>query len=124
MSELYRHIANTIRELRTGRGLSQETLAQQIEAAANTVSRWETGTYKPSADELERLARLFGVSISVFFPGIEQPGAIPPKAQALLSATRDLNTDDMDEIIRYAEFRRARRTLKKEGEPKRRRKSK
>ena len=64
----------------------------------NTISRWETATYKPSIEDLEKLARYFGTSISVFFPNIE------PAAPALLSATGDLDDDDLDELTRYAQF--------------------
>ncbi|HYC44844.1 MAG TPA: helix-turn-helix transcriptional regulator [Burkholderiales bacterium] len=114
MSELYAHIAATIRELRQLRGLSQEGLADLVAVPANTVSRWETGTYKPSAEDLDKLARAFEVSITVFFPESQRTSELSPAAQALLSATKSLNKDDLDEVTRYAEFRRARRMLEKE----------
>lgn len=119
MNGLYAHISGTIRALRNGRGLSQEQLADAIGVPANTISRWETMTYKPSAEELDRLARFFKVSITVFFPRVdEKEEKLPVATQALLSATRDLNKEDIDEITRYAEFRRARRMLENE-KPKR-----
>jgi len=106
---LYQQIGEIIRDLRTTRELSQEALAKKIGEPANTVSRWETGTYKPSAEQLERLAKFFGESITVFFPGMEQQKEIPP---ALASATRGLKKEDLEEIIKYAEFRKARSRLK------------
>ena len=48
--------------------LSQEALAAKLNVAANTVSRWETGTYKTTPADLAKLARFFAVSITVFFP--------------------------------------------------------
>jgi transcriptional regulator with XRE-family HTH domain len=114
MSDLYAHISQTIRTLRLGRGLSQEGLADAVGVPANTISRWETETYKPSAEELDRLARFFKVSISVFFPRTEKEDEVPHAAQALLSATRDLDKEDMAELTRYAEFRRARKVLEME----------
>jgi transcriptional regulator with XRE-family HTH domain len=107
---IYRHIGQTIRELREDKALSQEALAKKIGEPANTVSRWETGIYRPSAAQLETLAIFFGVSITVFFPGMENQGEIPT---ALLSATKGLKPADMDEVIKYAEFRKARSRLKK-----------
>ncbi|HXW25921.1 MAG TPA: helix-turn-helix transcriptional regulator [Xanthobacteraceae bacterium] len=106
---LYEHIAATIRRLRTEKGWSQEKLAQQIGEPANTVSRWETVTYKPSAEQLEKLARLFSQSITIFFPGMEQQTAVP---SALLSATRGLKPAELKAVIEYAEFTRARSILK------------
>lgn len=108
MTDLYLHIAATIKRLRTREGLSQEALASEISEPANTVSRWETATYRPSADQLEKLARFFKESITVFFPGMEKETEIP---SALLSATRGLKKKDMDEIVRYAEYRKARSVL-------------
>jgi transcriptional regulator with XRE-family HTH domain len=109
MVEIYEHIARTIRDLREKKGLSQEALAEKISEPGNTVSRWETGTYRPSAEQLDKVARFFGISITAFFPGMEKQDDIP---QALLSAARGLKPNDMEEVIRYAEFRKARVVLK------------
>jgi transcriptional regulator with XRE-family HTH domain len=107
---IYEQIGAKIRDLRThhlGKGVSQETLAEAMSTTPNTISRWETATYKPSIEDLEKLARYFGITIGVFFPNID-PGA---RVQALLSATGDLDDDDLDELTRYAQFRRARKEL-------------
>jgi transcriptional regulator with XRE-family HTH domain len=112
MSDIYASIGRKIRELRDaygGKGISQEDLALKLDTTANTVSRWETATYKPSIGELERIARFFGVPISVFFPNL-QPS---PELQALLSATGDLAPEDIEELTRYAQFRKARKELSK-----------
>ena len=80
---LYEHIGRKIRELRRtfpDGELSQDDLGKLVNAPANTISRWETGTYKPTAEELDRLARLFKVSILVFFPEFER--GRPPNRRA------------------------------------------
>jgi len=107
MPDIYEQIGKQIRELRTtlkGQGISQEDLALAVNTTANTVSRWETATYKPSISDLERLARFFGVPIIIFFPQA-QPKA---RTNALLSATVDLDDEDLEEVTLYAQFRRAR----------------
>ena len=112
MSNIYKTIGEKIRELRThhnGRGISQDALAAEIGTTPNTISRWETATYKPSISDLETLANFFGAPISVFFPGM----AADVKVQALLSATRGLNEAELDELTKYALFRRARLELNK-----------
>src|SRR6266436_8938298 len=98
---IYEQIGNKIRELRTtakGQTISQEALAQAVSTTANTVSRWETATYKPSIADLEVLARFFGVPIAVFFPGA-QPAS---RANVLMSATADLDERDLEEVTLYA----------------------
>ena len=109
---IYEQIGNKIRELRTtlkGQGISQEDLAQAVNTTANTISRWETATYKPSISDLDRLARIFGVPITVFFPEV-QPKS---RTNALLSATADLDDRDLEEVTLYAQFRRARQRSRK-----------
>lgn len=107
---IYQKIGQKIRELRThqlGRVVSQEELALAVRTTSNTVSRWETATYKPAIEDIERIARFFGVTLGVFFPDIE-PSA---RLQALMSATGDLDDDDIDELTRYAQFRKAKKRL-------------
>jgi transcriptional regulator with XRE-family HTH domain len=111
-TDIYKQIGEKIRELRTtlrGKGISQEDLAHAMRTTANTVSRWETAVYKPSILDLARLARFFGVPVTVFFP------QIPPasRANALLSAAGDLDDEDLEEVLLYAQFRRARQKRKK-----------
>ena len=106
--ELYEYIGNKIRELRTHYpegSLSQDALAAGIKVAANTVSRWETGTYKPTPDDLDKLARYFNVSILTFFSNLAPDDA---RIAALTSATGGLNDKEFEEVIRYAEYRKAR----------------
>jgi transcriptional regulator with XRE-family HTH domain len=123
--ELIRYVGERIRQLRNnyggGNGISQEALAKSLKMAANTVSRWETGTYRPSLEDLDALSRFFGVSILEFFPKEDEPSE--SKVTALLRAARDLPEDDIDELQKYAEFRRARALMgsaagkKKAGRP-------
>ena len=75
MAELYEFIGQKIRELRLAypKGtLSQDALAKEIGVGANTLSRWETGTYKPTPEDLDKLARFFKASITVFFPDVQR----------------------------------------------------
>jgi transcriptional regulator with XRE-family HTH domain len=103
MPNLYEQIGHKIRQLRGN--LSQEGLAAKLGVAANTVSRWETGTYKPTPEDLDKLARHFSVPITIFFPDLQ---AQDPRISALTSATGGLNKKDFEEVVRYAEFRKAR----------------
>jgi transcriptional regulator with XRE-family HTH domain len=114
------YVARRIREIRSsygGTGLSQEALAQKVGVATNTVSRWETATYEPTLNDLEALSRELGVSILEFFPQAAESEEKSKRVDALLRAARNLNEADLEELRRYAEFRRARSmyTPKKAG---------
>ncbi len=103
--DVYVEIGRRIRELRTnlnGTGISQEALAEQINANVNSLSRWETAMYKPSVHDLEKLARFFRIPISYFLP----ESGVSLRISALLSATRDMSDRDLEEVVRYALFRR------------------
>jgi transcriptional regulator with XRE-family HTH domain len=121
MNDLYKSIGDRIRDLRSryagGTGISQEDLAKKMGTTANTISRWESATYKPSAMDLHKLAKIFGVNVSVFFPETEMP-----KLAALTSALGELKEEDLDDVAEYALFRRARQQLKEAKEAKKRKK--
>ena len=110
--ELLDHVAARIKDLRvnynSGEGLSQESLATHLKVAPNTISRWETGTYRPSLKDLERLSRFFGVSILSFFPQELIDADEDENLKALLRTARQLHPADLEELQKYAEFRRAR----------------
>ena len=109
---LLEYIASRIREFRLaygGQGLSQDVLAANLGVATNTVSRWETGVYKPAIEDLDKLARFFGVSVLDFFPPQERPAN--DEVAALLRAANSLSEEDVRELRRYAEWRKAQSLL-------------
>ena len=120
------YVASQIAELRrsynSGEGLSQQALAEQLGVAANTISRWETGTYRPTIDDLEKLSRFFGVGILTFFPGQDEPA--DERVAALLRAAEQLDPEELDELRAYAEFRKARKMYAEGRRPNRGRKRK
>lgn len=123
--ELSEYIAGRIKDLREnfgGEGISQEALAQGIGATGNTISRWETGIYKPSIEDLEKLSRFFNVSILTFFPQEAVP--VDENVTALLRAAKQLSPNDLQELRKYAEFRKARSLYAKGKKPRPGRKGK
>ena len=106
MSDIYKEIGRRIRELRKsfgGKGISQAALGKATHTSPNTISRWETGTYKLSISDLESIAHLFGVPIARMFPVAE----LSSQMNALLSAAEGLKEADIQELTRYALFKRA-----------------
>ena len=110
--DLLDHIAARLKDLRvnynSGEGLSQESLANSLNVATNTISRWETGTYRPSVKDLEKIARFFGVPINSFFPSEMVGEDEDENLKALLRTARQLHPSDLEELRKYAEFRKAR----------------
>ena len=110
--DLLDHVAARIKDLRVnynhGEGLSQESLATHLKVAPNTISRWETGTYRPGLKDMERLSRFFGVPINTFFPSEMIREDDDENLKALLRAARQLHPAGLEELRKYAEFRKAR----------------
>ena len=55
-------IAEKIQELRIGKGLTQERLAEMLEVSRQSVSKWELGQAVPDVDKIIRMSELFNVS--------------------------------------------------------------
>jgi transcriptional regulator with XRE-family HTH domain len=83
-----------------------------VDVATNTISRWETGTYEPTLDDLEKLSHAPGISILEFFPKVSRENNRRQKVDALMRAPEGLQKSDLDELRSWAEFRRARQMYK------------
>lgn len=71
--DVFKHIGEQIRQLRRAHGLSQYRLGRQAGVSTSMISRWEAATSHPGVDDLERLARLFDVSILALLPERKTP---------------------------------------------------
>jgi putative transcriptional regulator len=58
---------NDVRELRTGKGLSQAELARALDVSRQTVNSIETGRYIPSLPLAIAIARFFAQSVEEIF---------------------------------------------------------
>ena len=56
------YIKDTIRRLRTAKGMTPEQLADALGVAFQSVSRWENGTNYPDVELIPEIAIYFGVS--------------------------------------------------------------
>ena len=63
-------LSNIILQKRKEKNMTQEELAEKLNVARQTVSKWETGETFPDVDSLKKLAILLGFSID-FALGIE-----------------------------------------------------
>lgn len=118
---VYKTIAERIRYFRERTKMSQEDVAKKIGVAPNTISRWETTTYRPTLDDLENLSRALRISILELLPEEHFPS--DKSASALLRSAKALDKNDLQELRRYADYLTARSTLKATKTPKRKNKA-
>ncbi len=56
--------AETLKKLRTEKGISQRELADQVYVTRSTIARWENGSRLPDAAMIARLARCFSIDMN------------------------------------------------------------
>ncbi len=112
------YLAQKLREAREYLGLSQEYVSQQTNMTRPAISEAEAGRRKVESLELKRLATLYGRPLNYFLPdqnGIDLDGSrdgVSEKINSdqteikLRNLTRDLPSEDREEIIRFAEYLR------------------
>ena len=77
-------LGEKILSLRTGRGMSQDDLAEKLEVSRQSVSKWETAQSTPDLDKIIKLADLFGVSVDQLVRDGERPQPPePPQPQTV-----------------------------------------
>ena len=56
--------AETLKKLRTNKGLSQRELAERMYVTRSTVARWESGSRLPDAMMISRLSQCLGIDVN------------------------------------------------------------
>ena len=69
--------ADTLKNLRTVKGLSQQALAEKMFVTKSAVSRWEKGSRLPDAAMMSRLAEVLGVDVNVLLNAVAQSDECP-----------------------------------------------
>lgn len=57
------NFAKNLKKLRQDNNLSQEDIAEKLNTSFKTISHWETGYSEPSLTQLEKLSKIFDVTI-------------------------------------------------------------
>lgn len=55
-----------LHDIRMEQGISQEALAERVNVSRQTISKWENGVVRPSADNLAALSEVFGLPVDAF----------------------------------------------------------
>lgn len=85
--DLNRHVGAKLYALRKSLGISQAALGKEIGVTGQQVQKYERGADRIGVDKLHQLARLFEVSVNVFFPAenaTRQYDALPPASTRLI----------------------------------------
>ncbi len=61
MAKLSEQIAKNIKHYRKEAGLTQNAAASQLNITQTAISHWESGSRKPSYDQLDNLAQTYGI---------------------------------------------------------------
>lgn len=83
-----------LKELRKGKNITQEQLAEKLYVSGRTVSRWETGSNLPDLEVLIELADLYEVDIRELIDGERK------------SAVVEEQEDTLKKVAEYAENER------------------
>ena len=84
-----------LRELRKGKGLTQEQLAEQFNISRRSVSRWETGSNMPDVGLLIEIADFFDVDIREIIDGQRK------------SENMDKEKETLKKVAEYADTEKA-----------------
>ena len=57
--EIRKTLGETLKELRTGRNMTQEFVAESLGVSRQAVSKWENGSSEPSTSNLIAIAKLY-----------------------------------------------------------------
>jgi Zn-dependent peptidase ImmA (M78 family)/DNA-binding XRE family transcriptional regulator len=82
--------AERLVEARDSRGLTQVALADLINRASSSISRWEAGNQSPEPEALEILARALNLPITFFLRPTPQHGDNPMFFRSMASTTQAL----------------------------------
>lgn len=69
--------ADTLKELRTKKGLSQQDVAEQMFVTRSSVSRWESGHRLPDAAMIIRLSEVLGTDVNVLLSAAAESNECP-----------------------------------------------
>lgn len=88
--------AKRLRQARKHLDLSQEELAREAKLPLGTISHFESGSRKPSFDNLRRLADALGITTDYLLGRVEDPGAVLKQTDPMYRNWHLLSKADQD----------------------------
>jgi transcriptional regulator with XRE-family HTH domain len=105
--EIRRQIGQRLRETREYLGLSQDEVAKSLGIARPAISLIESGDRKVEALELKKFAELYQQP-TAYFLAEKHSQSVSDEVAFLARAASELTPDDQTELVRFAQFLKAR----------------
>ena len=102
-------LSKRLKEAREYRGFSQEEIADYLGVPRSAISLIENGSRRVSATELSRLASLYQTTMENL-TGLDREESEPESVRMVARAAAELSATDRDEVLRFAQFLRARKS--------------
>ena len=93
-------IGSFLKELRKGKNLTQEQLAEKFNVASRTVSRWENGNNMPDLSILVELADFYDIDIRELIDGERKSENMTEEMKDTLVKVADYSESEKENIIR------------------------
>lgn len=87
-------LSDKIIELRKSNGMSQEDLAEKLNVSRQAISRWESGTAMPDANNILQISKLFGVTTDYLLNDDYRSDNDLPKV-------KEIQNDNLGQIMGY-----------------------
>lgn len=116
------YFSNTLKKLRTEKGLSQQALANKMYVTRSTVVRWESGSRLPDAAMITRLSEVLGADVNILLSAAAQSDECPniilvddrkliltgglPVLEEVMPNANVTGFTDANEVIEYAKSNR------------------
>lgn len=94
-----------IKQLRLKNKLTQQEVADKLGVTRPAYTAYETGKRQPDFDTLAKLSALFEVSTD-YLLGRYEPVEKDPNTLIAAHIDDDVSEQDMDDILRYIEYRK------------------
>jgi transcriptional regulator with XRE-family HTH domain len=105
-------LGERLREAREYLGFSQDQVATFLGVPRSALSLMETGQRKVEALELKKLAGLYKRPVGYFTGEEEEEASFGADVKHLARKVAELSADDREEVVRFADFLRARKKSK------------
>src|SRR5690349_10616654 len=99
--QLPERIAARVRQARAQKGWTQEKLAEALDVATETISRYEVGRFPPSLPMLSRLADALGIDLQSIL-GIG-PAGLSSSETELVEGWRQLDSEEQGMVLKLVQ---------------------
>lgn len=83
-------LGERLKQLRKKKKLIQKDIAEMLGIDNTTVSKWESDTYEPDIDNLNKLAEIYGVSVDYLIGNKKSDGAVAEGESEFLKRVREI----------------------------------